>query len=262
MTPQTALIELLDRVGASLGAVVLVNDDELNRWPGAAVTAMKAQKLIKKASPAISAICPGCESECAMPVYALPSTAGASVSFIVCDKRSDVNRVPIAADRLTQWQCSMDSVCGFIATCLGLRHNNKLTDSVGLREIGIATGKKRCQMLCLQANGVLTLVAGNNKVPLAELIEFHDGKYSLDDTMICRLVDVATTADKRRTPSDVKRESRKLATKAVHESWKKEYSKLKKTHPNMSDLWYSKKIAKMPIANNCKAETIRKNMKM
>jgi hypothetical protein len=33
MTPQAALIELLARVGAGNGAVVLVSDEELSQWP-------------------------------------------------------------------------------------------------------------------------------------------------------------------------------------------------------------------------------------
>ena len=92
-------------------------------------------------------------------------------SFIVCDKRSDINRVPVSAGRLIQWQCNADLVCGFVAASLGLRRSDRQTDNADLWEIGIATGDKRSQMLCLQANGALTLVVGDNKVPLAELID-------------------------------------------------------------------------------------------
>lgn len=55
MTPQAALIELLERVGSSHGAAVLVDNDELGQWPSAAVAAMKSQKLLVKARPATSA---------------------------------------------------------------------------------------------------------------------------------------------------------------------------------------------------------------
>ena len=215
MTPIDALIELLGRVGASQGAAVLVNDEELHQWPAEAVKAMKSQRLIAKARPAASAICPGCERKCVMPVHTVPATAAAvRSSFIVCDKRSDINRVPVSAGRLIQWQCSADSVCGFVAASLGLRRSDRQTASAGLWEIGIASGNKRSQMLCLQANGGLTLVVGGNRVPLAELIEFRDGQYSLDGAMIRRMVDAATTADNRYTPSQAKREARKLETQA------------------------------------------------
>lgn len=261
MTPKDALIELLERVEASQGAAVLINGEELSHWPSAAVKAMKSQELIVKAHPASSAICPGCEYDCVMPVHTSPATTGAPPSFIVCDKRSDINRVPVPTERLTQWQCSVNAVCGFVAVSLGLRRSNKQTASADLWEIGIATGNKRSQMLCLQVNGALVLVAGSNKVPLAELIEYHDGKYTLDGAMICRLLDASSTADNRYTPSHVKREARKLDTQSMYDGWRKVYSNLKKNHPNMSDVWCSRKIAKMDISNGRNAETIRKQMK-
>jgi len=261
MTPKAALIEFLGRVGANQGATVLVNDDELTQWPRAAVAAMKSQKLVAKARPASSAICPGCEHNCVMPVHTLPATAGAPASFIVCDKRNDINRVSVPTERLIQWQCSADSVCGFVAASLGLRRSDKLTARVGLKEIGIANGQKRSQMLCLEASGELALVVGNNKVPVAELIEFHDGEYSLDADMIRRLVDATTTADNRYTPSDVKREANKLETQKQYQAWQKAYRALKRKRPGMSDVWYSLQIAKTDNPNNRDAETIRKHMK-
>ena len=261
MKPVDALIELLDRVGANHGAAVLVNDDELRQWPSEAVKAMKSQRLVAKARPAASAICPGCEQQCVMPVHTVPAAARSAVSFIVCDKRNDINRVPVSAGRLIQWQCNAELVCGFIAACLGLRRSDRQTANADLWEIGVATGNKRCQMLCLQADGGLTLVVGGNKVPLAELITFCDGQYSLDGAMIRRMVDAATTADNRYTPSQVKREARKLETQELHASWQKKYRELKRSKPGKTDSWYAQKIAKMDIAQQRDPETIRKNMK-
>ncbi len=261
MTPEAALIELLGRVGASQSIAVLVNNDELSRWPSIAVAAMKAQKLITKGQPAASTICPGCERECVMPVHTLPATIAPAASFIACDKRSDTNRVQVSSESLIQWRCSANSVCGFVAACLCLRSSDNQQVSDGLWEIGIATGDKRNQMLCLQAGGELTLVAGNNKLPLAELIRFHEGSYSLDGSIVRRLVDAATTADPRYTPSDVKREARKLDTLARYARWQKEYRILKRDKPDRTDVWCSLQIAKMPIAHGRDVETIRKNMK-
>ncbi|MEW6671831.1 MAG: hypothetical protein AB1427_09005 [Thermodesulfobacteriota bacterium] len=261
MTPIDAIFELWGRVGASRGAAVLVNDKELRQWPDAAVKAMKSQKLIVKARPAKSAECPGCERECTMPVHTLPQTAGAQASFIVCDQRSDINRVTIPTDRLTQWQCSADLVCRFVADSLGIRLRDRQMLESGLWEIGIVSGKKRSQMLCLKADNTLALVVGGRHTPLSDLIDFNDDKYLLDDPMIRQMVDSSTTADSRYTPSSFKREARKQATQATHESWRKTYRNLKKNHPNMSAVWISQKIAKMDIAQGRKAETIRKNMK-
>jgi hypothetical protein len=108
----------------------------------------------------------------------------------------------------------------------------------------------------------LELVAGNNSIPLTELIEFHDNVYSLDRLTIHQLVDAATTVDPRYTPSNIRREMRKINTQEMYESWQKAYRDLKKKHPNMSKVWLSRKIAKMDIAHGRNAETIRKKMKI
>jgi hypothetical protein len=261
MTPIDALFELLGRVGAHPGSAVLVNAKELHQWPSAAVKAMKSQKLILKARPARSATCPGCEQNCVMPVDNLPEKEGASSSFIVCDKRSDTNRVPVSPERLIQWQCSVDSVSEFVATILDLRSPSRRTDNAGRREIGMFFGNKRGQMLCLEANGIVTLVAGNDKIPMAELMEFREGKYFLNDAMIRQMVDASTTSDPRYSPSHVKREKRKLDTQAMYKEWQKAHRDWQKKRPGMPDSWYSKQIAKMDIANGHDAETIRKRMK-
>jgi len=261
MTPQAALTELLARVGAAQGAAVLVNEEELNQWPAAAVAAMKTQKLIAKARPAVSAICPGCERECVMPVHTPPTTTGSTAAFIVCDKRRDINRVPVSANRLMQWRCSADAVCGFVAVCLGLRRSEKEAVSASLWHIGMAAGERRSQMLCLQTDGVLNVVAGNGAVPLADLICFEQSAYSLDGATVRQLVDAATTADSRYTPSNAKREIRKQDTLAMHRRWQKAYQALKRNNRNKSDVWCSLQIAKTDNPQGRSAETIRKHMK-
>lgn len=258
MTPEAVLVELLERVGAGGGAAVLVSDHELSQWPSVAVAAMKAHRLLAKARPASSAVCPGCERECVMPVHTPPDTTRTPEAFIVCDKRSDINRVHVSAARLTQWQCTADAVCGFVVASLALRRSGTRSAGADLWEIGIARGNKRSQMLCLKADGFLALAAGSNAVPLAQLIGYHGGAYSLNGTMIRELVDSTTTADNRYTPSNTRREARKLRTQAVYESWRKAYRDWKRKRPGMTDVWYSQQIAKMEGRN---AETIRKHMK-
>lgn len=194
MTPKAALIELLERVGASQGNAVLVNDEELTQWPMAAVAAMKTQGLLAKTKPASSVICPGCERDCVMPVHIIPAKENFPTrAFISCDKRSDISRVPVSFEKLNQWQCTTDFVCNFIATCLELRRSNKQTARNDLWNIGIVTDGKRSQMLCLQTNGELILVAGNNEIPLIELINYHNGSYSLENALIRQLMDAETT---------------------------------------------------------------------
>ncbi len=196
MTPQAALIELLERLSVSQGNAVLVNDEDLTQWPIAAVFAMKTQGLLAKTKPASSAICPGCEHECVMPVHIIPAKENFPArAFISCDKRNDISRVPVSFEKLNQWQCTIDSACQFIAACLGLRHSNKQTASNDLWNIGVVTDDKRSQMLCLQANGELILIVGNNEIPLTDLIKYHNGTYSLETTLIRQLMDAETAIE-------------------------------------------------------------------
>jgi hypothetical protein len=152
-------------------------------------------------------------------------------------------------------------VCGFIAASLGLRRSDQHPATAGLLNIGIASGDKRSQMLCLKSDIALALVVGNGAVPLAELVGYRNGEYSVAAETIREFVDSATTADSRYTPSNARREARKLDTQAMYEGWRKAYRDLKKQHRNMSGVWYSGKIAKMDIANGRRANTICKHMK-
>ena len=260
MTPEAALIELLGRVGARLGESVTVSTEELSQWPEAAVSALKSQGLLLKARPAKSVVCPGCEQECSMPVQTVTRANGSVTSFVVCDKRSDTNRVPIPAARLALWRCDVQVVCGFVALSLGLQPSTVQATEAGLLPIGMARGNKRTQMLCLRVHGHLALVVGTNAMPLADVIGFENGSFTLDRAVIHQMVDAATTADPRHTPSTVKRESAKLDTQARYASWQKAYKALRKKRPNESDVWYSQQIAKTAIAHGRDASTIKKHM--
>ncbi|MGB8029563.1 MAG: hypothetical protein WCF30_07840 [Terracidiphilus sp.] len=261
MTPLEALLDLLERVGANRGAAALVSEEELSRWLADAVRELKSKKLLVKASPAASVICPGCEQECVMPVYTMPAGNRPAALFTVCDKRDDINRVEVPADRLRQWRCGAEAVGAFVAQCLGLLADNQRKMDAGLWELGLVTGKRRSQMVCLRANGILELVTGQTAVPLAGLVRFGAEGYSVDTEAVRQLVDAATTGDPRYTPSNARREARKLVTQALYESWRKTYRSLKQGHPGMSDVWYSQRIAKLGIAPKRGAETIRKHMK-
>jgi hypothetical protein len=261
MTPLEALLELLGRVGASRDAAALVSEEELSRWPAEAVRELKAKKLLVKASPATTVVCPGCEQECTMHVDTVSAGTGKVASFVVCDKRDDINRVAVSAERLRQWRCGAEAVGAFVAQSLGLRPGSQRKAGAGLWELGLVMGKRRSQMVCLGANGALELVAGQNAVPLVEIVRFGADGYSVDSEAIRQLVDAATTGDSRYTPSNARRESRKLETRGLHERWRKEYQALKKRRLGMSDVWYSEQIAKSEIARGRSAETIRKHMK-
>lgn len=58
-----------------------------------------------------------------------------------------------------------------------------------------------------------------------------------------------------------RREVGKLDTQEKYRAWQRQYKVLSKSRPDMSDVWYSQQIAKMPIAKGSSAETVRKRMK-
>ena len=261
MTPEDAMIELLGMVGVASGSAVQLSKKDLSSWPTSAVAAMKAQRMLKKTRPAETAVCPGCEESCTMPVNTLPAEAGKASWFIVCDKRPDINRVPIAADDREQWRSDPDAVCSFVSRALGIRRGGRSDSDPGIYSIGIAIGIKRSQMLSLAFGDDPALVAGDARLPLAELVRFDEGAYILDDTRVRQLVDQSRAADSRHTPSNARREVRRLETKAMHEAWQRAYRELKRTKPGKSDVWYSQQIAKSSVAMERSAETIRKNMK-
>ena len=261
MTPLDALLDLLERVGASRSGAPMVSDAELSRWPAEAVRQLKLQKLLVKASLAVGVVCPGCEQECTMPVHTVSSGTGKAASFVVCDKRDDINRVEVKAEQLRQWRCGAETVGAFVAQSLGLRSESHRNADAGLWELGLVKGNKRSQMVCLRAGDALELVAGQNAIPLVDLVSFAAEGYSVDYETIRQLVDAATTGDPRYTPSADRREARKRRTQTLYESWRKAYRAHKKRRPGMSGVWYAGQIAKSDIANGRSAETIRKHMK-
>jgi hypothetical protein len=182
-------------------------------------------------------------------------------SFVVCDKRDDINRVNVPAERLQQWRCAAEALGVFVAQSLGIRAEGLRKIRDGLWQIGLISGKKRSQMLCLKANGSLELLAGSNAIPLSELLQFETKGYAIDAAAVRQLADLASTGDSRYTPSNTRQEARKLDTQNLYEKWRKAYRELKTHRPGMSDVWYSQQIAKLPSATIRSAETIRKRMK-
>ena len=264
-SPEAALIEVLDRVAGSRDHTTRISARELAGWPADAVAALKSQRLLRRSRPATSVVCPGCEQQCGMPVYTVAG-AGASAgqtdrwSFIVCDKRDDINRVTVEPDRLTRWQSSLDAVCDFVADCLGLRPSGKRTDRAGLMEIGMANGRKRRQMLCLRTGRELELVAGEGALALAEVIDFKRGRYGLKKARLRRLVDTSAMTDARYTPSRAGWAARKRATQARDQALREACLQLKRERPGMTGAWYAQQIAKRDVAGGLSPETIRKKI--
>ena len=79
--------------GARDGAAVRISETDVRQWPAEAGGALKAHRLLVRARPARTVVCPGCEADCVMPVQTIPAGLREAARFIVCDERSDINRV-------------------------------------------------------------------------------------------------------------------------------------------------------------------------
>ncbi len=189
MTPEAVLVELLDRIGAHRGATIVISAHELSTWPGAAVAAMKSQGLLTKARPATSTVCPECERECVMPVHVLPDKAREPAAFIVCDKRSDINRVSLPVSCLEQWQASGNSIAALLAVLLGLHRPGASGTDAARWEVGMLKGTKHSSHLVLVTDGKLTLSLAGHSVPLADVLALEGDAFRVDRRALSRLVD-------------------------------------------------------------------------
>ncbi len=148
---------------------VRISESELRQWPAEAVGALKAHRLLVRARPAATAVCPGCEADCVMPVQTIPARPRRAALFIVCDKRSDINRVALAAAHVRQWTCDGEAIARFVAGQLSLRRSRHGADASGTWPLGLAAGDTRRQMLSLRTHGEVALVVADTAVPLADL---------------------------------------------------------------------------------------------
>ena len=107
-----------------------------------------------------------------MPVQTIPAGPREAARFIVCDKRSDINRVALTRAHVDQWKCDGEALARFVVEQVGLRRSRHRADASGTRPLGLAAGDTRHQMLGLRTHGDVTLVVADTAVALADLIDF------------------------------------------------------------------------------------------
>ena len=128
---------------------------------------------------------------------------------MLCDRRIDINRVALAAVHVQQWACDGEAIARFVLVRLGLRRSLQGADASGTSPLGLAAGDTRHEMLSLRTHEEVVLVVADTAEPLADLIDFARGAYTLDAAAIRHLVDAATTADPRYPPSMARRQARR-----------------------------------------------------
>lgn len=235
MTPQTALIELLQRLGARSGAAVFVSDRELLEWSSAAVALMKAQGLITKSMLATSTVCFGCEQACVMPVHVLTTKARQPEAFIVCDKRCDINRVSVSVDQLEQWQATGESVAALLAQLLGLQRSGGSSGDATHWEVGMLKGVKHSSHLKLVADGRLTLALAGHSIPVTEVLTFAGKTFKVDRRRLTRLVDRPVAGAGDVESSAQRRERLKKRVKGLKAQGVKAFMKIVAEEEGISD---------------------------
>ena len=217
MTPQDAFRELLARLGAKKGAPVLISGEELSRWPTSTVQTMKAKRLLLRASPAATAVCPGCEQECVMLVHTLVDKSRIPDSFVVCDKRDDINRVSVPTSLLEQWRATGAAIAELLADLLGLRCPDSSDTSLGRWEVGVLKGARHSSHVVLQADGGLTLSFAGHSVPLADVVALEGERFKVEKRKLVRLVD-KPAAGAGDSESAVQRRARLAKRKQEHKN--------------------------------------------
>ena len=264
MTPQAALTELLDRLAAQQGAAVNIGGDELNTWPADAVAAMKSARLLVKARPASSIVCPGCERECSMPVEVFPvEDERPARAFIFCDKPEDMGRIPVEMNSLERWQVTGGTLAAAVGQLLGLTKPPQHDGTSKWWTLGLLKGNQHKGTLkLLTENGAVLCVAGH-AVPLTEFLSLDSNRLAVDRNELLRLVDkpAHTPGESAYAPSIARREARKLDTQQRYADWRKAAKALRRQPQGKSERWVSLQIAKMNIANGSSAETIRKHLR-
>lgn len=83
----------------------IISWEQIQRWPSEAINIFLKIGWLKRALPATTIECPGCENNCFMPVQYHPASFGkSSLPFVSCDVRNYMGIVNIPLTLLQQWQ--------------------------------------------------------------------------------------------------------------------------------------------------------------
>ena len=253
--------ELMALLRSSKDRRVVLCQDDVDQWSQSVTTAMKSQKLIVKAKSAKVIICSGCEEACLMPVETVMDFSGKAASFVVCDRRDDINRVAVSSDALQRWQCGLPQLSRLFCALLDLPYDQRFDYGCEYLKLGIVNGLKGRRWISLNTVDLTIEINGISK-QVEELLFFNDGHFLIDQTAIDTMINSASAGvSKRYVSSTEVRDKAKRQKQLQYQSWHEEYLKLKKLHPKKSDTWISQQIAKLPVANRKSSSTIRKNMK-
>ena len=245
------LAELLARLAVAGSGVVEVPGDELAAWPQDDVAALKSHAVLLPGKPAESAICPGCERACLMPVQGLPRAGRPASLFIVCDKPVDINRVAVAPAALERWRVSVQSLADAISRLLCGSPATAHGGGVGYR-LGFIQGKqdRAALHLSVDANGPRLLVAGH-ALEVQDVLVLREQQLTVDQRLLARCVNapvdaISAVAAESQESVGKRMLERKLALKAAGT---KAFLKIIALEEDCSESWVKQLIAKASAPN-------------
>lgn len=215
--PGAALTELLARLGAAQGRALAFGADELLQWPTDAVAALKAHAVLRPGKPGDTAVCPGCERACVMPVQQRMRPGRPAATFIVCDQRDDIGRVPLAPVHLERWRADGQTLGDALAVLLGSGACHPVPAAPFTFRVGLVAGladKAPAQLQFDDRGRALVLVAGHG-VDLAAVLTIHGGRLVLDSRHLGRCADAPAGGAVLAAETAAQRTTRLLARKAA-----------------------------------------------
>lgn len=262
MTLADVLQELIQRLGPE-GDTVLTWE-QVREWPKGSIEVFQKAGWIAPIGAASTVECSGCEENCFKPVHVLPAWNGQSTrAYVACDEPAAMGQVKIPISRLRQWQITDTQVAQWLSGSLAFKGKPERDLTSGVFRLGMLQGKKRLGSLEFETGDLVSLKVSGHSRPLSEVVGFEQNHPTIDRGAILDIVDLPPQKESadRYQPSAAKREARKLVTKAMYANWRKAYRALKRKRPGMSDVWYSKQIAKTDNPQGRNADTIRGHMK-
>lgn len=233
MTFDDVLQDLIQRIGSNGGGILPW--EQVREWPEGAIEVFEKAGWVKKAVPAKTVECPGCEENCFMPVHVMSAKNGKLPrAYVACDRRDDMGRVPIPLHYLQQWQISGGQVAKWVSRELSLKGKPKKDKATENFLIGDVQGKKKTGKVELVSMAPASLKTSGHSLQLSEVVCFECNQLQIDRTAILNMVDRPLPSN-RYNSSIARREANKLDTQARHKGWQKAYRKLKREHPGKSD---------------------------
>ncbi len=216
LTAAEALAELLARLGAAPGRALAISAEELLPWPPAAVAALKAHGVLRPGKPDDTAVCPGCERACVMPVQQR-QRAGVAAAFVVCDRRDDIGRVPLAPALLERWRVDAQTLGDALAGLLGAGACHPEPGVAFAFRVGAVAGAsdKAAVQLRFDEQGQARLNVAGHAVEVASVLGIRADRLVLDTRHLGRFADAPAAGEALAAETPAQRTTRLQARKAA-----------------------------------------------